>query len=100
MNGNGSYDSGEPSAITAGNGTYTIGNLTHDALGKHVLEVLPGGGYQETGTTVYTLPATSATVTGDDFTNFKLFSVSGTKFLDANGDGSRSEEHTSELQSL
>src|SRR5205823_1507627 len=90
MNGNGSYEIGRASCRDTGNGTDTIGNLTHNALGKHVLEVLPGGGDQESGTTVYTLPATTAAVTGNDFTNFALFSVSGTKFLDANGDGSGS----------
>src|SRR5438270_6742395 len=83
MDNSGTLNSGDISAVTDGTGSYSFTGLGVSALGKHVLEVVPSG-YVETGTSVYTIPATSGTVTGDNFTNFALFWLSGRKYARAN----------------
>jgi hypothetical protein len=70
---------------TADDGTWSFTNLGSSAIGKSVFEVLPSGYTQTLGQAGYTLTGTDQT--GLNFANFKKFDISGTKFLDANGDG-------------
>ena len=86
FNGNTLNDDGAANqTITAADGTWSFNNLDGTYAGKTVFEVLPGGYTQTLGELGYTL--TGVDQTGLDFANFELFDISGTKFLDANGDG-------------
>src|SRR5258706_3745466 len=54
---------------------------------------MPGGYIETVGTAGYTITGTSGTnQTGLNFENFKLFSVSGTKFTDITGNGASSDD--------
>jgi hypothetical protein len=86
----GSYTPGETMTTTAADGSWSFGNLSFDVLGKKVLETLPDGYVQTVGNTGYTLDGTDKIDL--DFANFKLFNVSGTKFLDNTGDGISSDD--------
>ncbi|MCF3612085.1 hypothetical protein [Planktothrix agardhii] len=87
-NENGSYDEGELKTTTATDGTWSFNNLGQDALGKKVYEILPDGYTQTVGNDGYTLPTVGGqNQTGLNFANFKLFNISGTKYLDQTGDG-------------
>jgi len=107
LNGNGAFDSGEPGlpnwniALT---GTHNISTLT-DENGNYYFSGLKQGNYNVSEVTqngwVQTLPSAPATysipldsgvdVTGKDFGNFKLGSISGIVFYDANANGTRDE---------
>jgi hypothetical protein len=85
---NGSFTTGEQTTTTAADGTWSLSNLSFDTLGKKVYEVLPTGYVQTVGNAGYTLPTEGGQdVTNLNFANFKLFSASGTKYLDKTGDG-------------
>jgi hypothetical protein len=88
-NANGTFDSGtDVSTTTASNGTWSFSNLGSDVLGKKVYEVLPSGYTQTVGNAGYTLPSEGGQdQTGLNFANFKLFNISGTKYLDKTGNG-------------
>ena len=88
MDGSGTNNAGDITTTTAANGTFSFTNLGVNALGKTVYEVLPSGYVQTLGAAGYTLAGTSQDRTGVNFANFDLFTVSGTKYNDANGDGS------------
>src|SRR5262249_55215013 len=61
-------------------------------LGKTVFEVNQAGYVQTLGNAGHVLAGTSQNQTGLDFANFKLFDISGTKFLDANVDGTTAND--------
>jgi hypothetical protein len=83
--GNGSYTTGEQTTTTGADGTWSFSNLSFDSLGKKVYETLPAGYAQTVGNTGYTLDG--ADKANLNFANFKLFNVSGTKYLDKTGNG-------------
>jgi hypothetical protein len=92
-NNNGSYDEGELETTTATDGTWSFNNLGQDALGKKVYEILPDGYTQTVGNDGYTLPTVGGqNQTGLNFANFKLFNISGTKYLDQTGDKISSDD--------
>ena len=93
-NNNGSYDDGDDvKTTTATNGTWSFSNLGQDALGKKVYEILPSGYTQTVGNDGYTLPTVGGqNQTGLNFANFKLFNISGTKYLDQTGDKISSDD--------
>jgi hypothetical protein len=72
------------SATTAADGSWSFTGLGANVLGHKVLEVLPSGYVQTLGNDGYTI---NGDATGLDFANFNLVDLSGTKYLDANGDG-------------
>ena len=90
------FDSGNlvtplQTVTTSGGGKYEFDNLGPLAAGHHyvVQEELPGGYVETFGNAGYSVTPTSGQdVSGDNFANFKLFNISGTKYLDANDDGS------------
>ena len=88
-NSNGTFDDGtDLSATTASDGTWSFSNLGSDFLGKKVYEVLPSGYTQTVGQNGYTLPSEGGQdQTNLNFANFKLFNISGTKYLDKTGNG-------------
>jgi hypothetical protein len=88
-NGNGTFDNGtDLSTTTASDGTWSFSNLGSDVLGKKVYEVLPSGYTQTVGQNGYTLPSEGGQdQTNLNFANFKLFNISGTKYLDKTANG-------------
>ncbi|WP_189522808.1 hypothetical protein, partial [Mesorhizobium sp. M2E.F.Ca.ET.166.01.1.1] len=72
---------------------WSIGGLTLADVGKHIYEQVPGGS-EETGILVQTIgnPGSGGTDTGNDFTNFRNFSISGTKYEDLTGDGKTADD--------
>ncbi|WP_217578974.1 SdrD B-like domain-containing protein, partial [Mesorhizobium sp. GbtcB19] len=77
------------SVQTAADGSYHFDNLGPLTGGQTyvVKEVLPNGDIQTLGNNGYIVAATSGNnTTGEDFANFVKFSISGTKYTDANGD--------------
>ncbi|MCP8939443.1 hypothetical protein NK718_13035, partial [Alsobacter sp. SYSU M60028] len=85
MDGSGTLNTGDISTVTAADGTWSITGLGQLAVGKSVLEDLPDGYQQTLGQAGYTLDGTNQT--GLNFANFALFDISGTKYVDADGDG-------------
>ncbi|MCP8939300.1 hypothetical protein NK718_12305, partial [Alsobacter sp. SYSU M60028] len=86
LNGNHQVDAGEASTTTDENGHWSLSNLGADQIDGVVQELLPAGYEQTYGEDGYTLDGTDQS--NLDFANFELFDISGTKYLDANGDGS------------
>jgi subtilisin-like proprotein convertase family protein len=85
-NNNGVLDPGEPMAVTDANGNYSITGLQPGAY--RVREVVPAGYTQTTANPTPISGALDGTsVTGVSFGNFQLASVSGTAFMDNNGNG-------------
>jgi Ca2+-binding RTX toxin-like protein len=92
-NNNGQLDTGEHTATTAANGNYVFMDLTLTDVGKKIYEVVPSGSVQ-TGVTVQTIenPGSDGTDSGNDFTNFKSFWATGTKYEDKTGDGKTADD--------
>jgi subtilisin-like proprotein convertase family protein len=87
-NHNGVLDPGEPTAVTDAKGNYSFTGLQPGAY--RVREVVPSG---DTQTTANPTPISGAldgtSVTGVNFGNFQLASMSGTVYTDTNGNGVR-----------
>jgi hypothetical protein len=83
--GSGTLTAGDLETTTGADGTWSFANLGADAVNKKVLEALPNGYAQTVGTSGYTLNGTNQTDL--NFANFKLFNISGTKYLDKTGNG-------------
>ena len=78
---------------TDASGNWKISGLTLADVGKKIYEVVPGGS-EQTGTLVQTVdnPGGGGTDTGNDFTNFRNYTISGTKFEDLTGDGKSADD--------
>jgi len=103
LNGNGTFDTGEPglsgwTVVITKNGqladSVTTARMVHTALvnlspGVYTVNERNQSGWTQTyGNAGYSITAASGSdVSGKDFGNFKLVSVSGTKFNDVNGNG-------------
>ncbi|MDX8481711.1 hypothetical protein RFN28_25095, partial [Mesorhizobium sp. VK24D] len=89
----GDLSAGDRTTTTDASGNWSIGGLTLADVGKSIYEVVPGGS-EETGVLVQTIdnPGSGGTDTGNDFTNFRNFSVSGTKYEDLTGDGKTADD--------
>src|SRR5882757_950268 len=88
-NGNGVNDDGAANqTVTAADGSWSFSGLDASYAGAKVFEVLPNGYVQTVGAAGYGITGTSGTnQTGLNFDNFKLFSISGTKYTDITGNG-------------
>ncbi|MDP2356982.1 MAG: SdrD B-like domain-containing protein, partial [Beijerinckiaceae bacterium] len=84
---NGVLDEGERSTVTIADGTYSFYGVP---LGTwQVDEVVPVGSTQTTGAfETVTISSVGQIVTVDPIGNFNPFDISGTKYIDENGDGS------------
>ncbi len=89
VNGDGENNDGFSTTTGAG-GYWEIGglNLSDDVIGKDILEIAPDGSVETTGV-VNTVenPGSGGEDSGNDFANFRYFSIEGTKFTDLQGDG-------------
>jgi subtilisin-like proprotein convertase family protein/protocatechuate 3,4-dioxygenase beta subunit len=72
---------------TDNNGNYSFTNLVAGTY--RVREVVPGGWTQTTGNPNDITLGSGNNVSGVDFGNFRLITISGTKFEDLDGDGNR-----------
>jgi hypothetical protein len=113
LNGNGTQDSGEPggggfvmnlldstnavvgTATTAADGSFTVSGV---GPGTFTLVEAPRTGYQlSQGSAGYTVTSTSGTnVTGETFGNKQVASISGTVYVDMNGNGVRNTGEAAE----
>ena len=85
LNNDDTLDRGDPSTTTDGNGNYRFSNLR---AGTYVVrEISPTGWVQTTPNPMAITITSGSGVTGVDFGNFELGSISGEKFNDLNGDG-------------
>jgi hypothetical protein len=104
----GVIDLGEPSATTGSDGSYTIGGIKPGTW--KVKESTPAGwtcSYPNAGTETPPVVSTQcyhqetftsgATLTGNDFGNWRTGSISGTKFKDIEADG-KTEDDTEGLE--
>ncbi|WP_292230214.1 hypothetical protein, partial [Mesorhizobium sp.] len=92
-NNNQTLDNGELQTTTDANGFWQFTGLDASYAGDKVYEVLPGGSVQTLGSAGYTITGTSGADQDDlDFANFKLFSVSGTKYEDLTGNGKTDDD--------
>ncbi|MDN4983831.1 hypothetical protein QY049_11355, partial [Bradyrhizobium sp. WYCCWR 13022] len=89
----GDLSAGDKSTTTDATGHWSIGGLTLSDVGKSIYEVVPSGS-QQTGVLVQTVdnPGSGGTDTGNDFTNFRNFTVSGQKFEDLTGNGKTADD--------
>src|SRR5262249_25620003 len=85
--GDGKFTAGEPSAVTAPDGTWSITGLGSAHLGKTVYEVQQSGYVQTLGNAGHGLAGTSQNQSGLDSATFKLSLHEALTILDANGDG-------------
>ena len=89
LNHNGSYDSGEPTALSDANGHYAISGL---AAGSYTLRDVVQSGYYpsipSSGSLAVTL-ADGQSLASQNFGNGQFASISWTTFNDQNGDGIR-----------
>lgn len=86
-NGNGVLDAGEERRITDVNGNYSFAGLASGTY--RVRQDLPAGVVQTTPNPADITLGPGEDVTVPDFGDFFLFSISGAKFRDANGNGVR-----------
>ncbi len=89
LNHNGTLDADEPFAVTNSSGVYTITNAPAGSI--RVSEVVPTGFRVDapaSGSHTVTLNA-GQTLSNLDFANTQLAQISGTVFVDANGNGTR-----------
>ena len=92
--GTGSFVNGtDPNSITASDGSYSFTGL---AAGTYKVLVVPQGGWTATGATSQTITvlAGQTSNTGNDFGEFRLGTLSGTAFDDANANGSQDTGET------
>jgi hypothetical protein len=84
-NNNGMLDPGEVSTVTASDGSFSFSNVVAGTY--HVREVIPPGSIQTAQINADVNLASAQNFTGVAFGNFKLGSISGTKFEDTTGNG-------------
>lgn len=90
INANGRLDGGEPSRVTDASGGYQFSGL---AAGSYLVREVVEPGWIQTapaaGFHSATIIDASTVVSGRDFGNFRAATVSGVKFQDFNGNGTR-----------
>ncbi len=86
-NNNGTQDSGEPTATTDANGNYTFSNLGQGTY--RVREVVQAGWQRTTAIPADIVAQSGVNVSGRDFGNFRLITLSGAAYNDLNGNGTR-----------
>ena len=86
-NANGVFDAGERTTITNATGNYLFTNIGPGTY--NVREVVPSGWTQSTANPAAVVMTSGAILPGDNFGNFQLGQINGTKFQDTNGDGSQ-----------
>lgn len=91
LNGNGVKDDDEPSDVTDGNGDYSFDDLLPDTY--TLLEVLKAGWTQIFGPADVVLSA-GQNSTDNDFGNFENATISGYKWNDEDGDGTKNGNET------
>lgn len=91
LNGNGVKDDDEPSDVTDGNGDYSFDDLLPDTY--TLLEILQDGWTQIFGPADVELTA-GENSTGNDFGNFENATISGYKWNDEDGDGTKNGNET------
>lgn len=84
-NNNGALDSGEPTAVTNSAGAYTFASLGPGTY--RVREVLPSGWVRTTPNPAEFTVMSGEAVTGIDFGDFRLVTISGIVFKDNNSNG-------------
>jgi hypothetical protein len=89
LNDDGSFDAGEPSAITAGDGSYTVSGLTPGAT--TIRTVVPAGSTCSAPAPCRhsVTPASGDALTSKDFGAWAAASVSGAVYEDADANGSQ-----------
>ena len=92
VNHDGKLDAGDVSAVTTGNGDFTLAGLPP---GTYAIDVVFVSGYRNTTPTSYTATAVAgATSSGPRFGQTQGALISGTVFDDANGDGKQDDGET------
>ncbi len=86
-NNNNSLDSGEPANVTDGAGGYSFGNLPAGVY--HIREVQQSGWVQTTAPLDRTISTSGQTVAAGAIGNYRLATISGTKYEDGNRNGQR-----------
>ncbi|MEN6405857.1 MAG: ice-binding family protein, partial [Thermoguttaceae bacterium] len=86
-NNNGVLNAGEKSTVTDANGNYSFANLGPGTY--RVREVQQTGFTQTTANPAAITLTTGQIVSGVEFGNFRMISISGNKFQDTNGNGVR-----------
>jgi hypothetical protein len=90
LNNSGVFDPSDPNTLTDAQGNYVIGGL---AAGTYTVREVVQAGWLQTapasGSYSITIDGPSTTVTGRNFGDFKLVTISGTKYNDINGNGVR-----------
>jgi hypothetical protein len=90
LNNTGVFAANDPTATTDSQGNYTFRGL---AAGTYTVREMLQTGWLQTapaaGFYTVTIDGPATTVSGRDFGNFKLVTISGTKYNDINGNGSR-----------
>ena len=86
-NNNGILDAGESSTITAANGSYSLTGLGPGTI--RIREVVSNPWIQTTPNPTAFTATSGSNRTGVNFGNFQRFSISGVKFNDLNGGGTR-----------
>jgi hypothetical protein len=90
LNDNGSWDSGEPSATAASDGTYTITGITPATGVKIRASAVSGYSCSSPSDCLYTQTLIShQSQTGDDFSEQASRTVSGTQYDDLNANGTK-----------
>jgi hypothetical protein len=87
--GTGQYASGDPSTVTANDGTYTLNNVPPGTV--NIGEIVPNGYYESSPTTnngfISVTGGPGATISPVNFGDYATMTVSGTVWNDYNGNG-------------
>jgi protocatechuate 3,4-dioxygenase beta subunit len=90
LTGSGVFDPSDPNTLTDAQGNYVLGGLP---AGTYTIREVVQAGWVQTapasGSFTVTIDDPSTTLTGRDFGDFKLMTISGTKYNDINGNGTR-----------
>lgn len=91
-NGNGVLEAGETSVVTDASGNYVFNNVQP---GSYLIrQVKPAGVLQTTADPAAIVASSGVNLSGIDFGDFQLVTISGQKYLDANANGTREGSET------